>query len=685
MKVMQPTAAERLSLSVAAGLMRVPLSTLQRHCRLGRISACKEGGNGGSRYTIAVDQLPSDARHRYLAQQLKAEHPPADRRAALQRLNLEEQTEREVARAAGITRKRRPMPHPPLTVEESLARRLAFEKLCEGAQQEAHHRAAVMQHFTQLDLSQPKMERYRLAADAAGESTASLRRWHSAVKNLAFRDWAPALAPAWGKGRPKIGLSKEAMQFIVREWGCQSQPSLGPIYRRAKKEAERQGWVLPSYKTVLRRINAIPAPQRAWLREGDKGIDRFVPPLKRDYSKLRLHEIWCSDGRKADVFCVWPDGDIGRPILLAWQELKTRKVLGWAIGRTESAELARTAFGAAAKRSNAVPEFAYLDNGRAYASKALTGGQATRNRFKISADDPIGVLTLFGVEVIWATPYNGRAKPIESFWNTIAEAERCAAFAGSWCGNRPEAKPEEFDGKPIPIGAYISLVRETIDEKNALPHRGDSMDGRSPNELYAELIATSPVNAPTARDLHMCLAAVERVTLDRKSLSVMVHGNRYWCEEVARLDHRGPYQARYNPDDLSEPIALYDRAKFICEVPLWREGEFRNQAAAKDYARAKRGFKRAERDSAVALQAMERSRRSWEQDTPTMPSIVSGDGPKSPAAKVVRMRRPALELPVDRSSLRSTAQREQEQAQFNDDLAMGLRLRVERRRANGGE
>lgn len=669
----------------AGRLLEVDRSTITRKAKRCNWETRSKEGDGRRVLEINLQCLPESAQLRYVVQQLKAENPPADRRAALQRLNLEEHTEREVARAAGITRKRRPKPQPPMTVEESQVARLAFEKLCDGAQEEAHRRAAVMQQFSHLDPSLPRMERYRIAAEATGESTSTLRRWHRAVKHLEFRDWAPALAPKWGKGRPTVGLSDDARKFFVREWGCQSQPSLMPIYRRAKKEAERQGWVLPSYKTVSRLINAIPASQRAWLREGDKGVDRFVPALKRDYSTLRLHELWCSDGRKADVFCVWPDGYVGRPILLAWQELRTRKVLGWAIGKTESAELVRIAFGDAAKRSNATPELAYLDNGRAYASHANTGGQTTRNRFKINDDDPMGVLTLLGVKVIWATPYNGRAKPIESFWNTIAEAERCAAFAGSWCGNRPEAKPEEFDGKPIPIEAYISLVRETIDEKNALPHRGNSMDGRSPNELYAELIATSTVNSPTARDLHMCLAAVEQVTLDRKSHSVMVHGNRYWCEEVARLDHRGPYQARYNPDDLSEPIALYDRAKFICEVPLWREGEFRNQAAAKDYARAKRGFKRAERESAGALQAMERSRRSWEQDTPAAPTIVSGDGPKAPAAKVIRMRKPALEVPVDRSALRSTAQREQEQAQFNDALAMGLKLRVERRRANGGE
>jgi putative transposase len=667
----------------ACALLRVNKSTIKRRLDRGEYGFSKVRGNGGEQYRIELATLPVEAQHRYLAQQLTAAHAPRDRRAALQQLNLDEQTANEVARAAGIVRKPRPAQPLPLTADESHAARLKFEQLCGSAQEEGHHRALIMNKLAQCEASAPMMERYRITAEDSGQSIDTLRRWHAVVRHLEFRDWAPALAPNWGKGRPKVEMSENAWHYILKEYMCQSKPSLEPIYRRAKKLAAQEGWVVPSRKTVSRRIAALPTAHRVYLRDGQKALEDFFPALKRDYSTLSLHEMWCSDGTKADVFCVWEDGSVGRPIVLAWQELRSRKVLGWAIDKTESADLVRRAFGNAARNSNSVPESAYIDNGRAFASKPTTGGQATRNRFKIKADEPLGFLTMFGVKAVWATPYHGQAKPIESFWRTIKEAEKCAAFAGSYCGNRPDAKPEEFDRKKaIPIATYRAFVRETIEEKNAIAHRGDSMDGRSPDDLYAELISSVIVNAPTERQLHLCLMAVQQVRLD-KAYGFSVHGNRYWTERCADLAHGGPYDVRYDAEDLSSPVFLYEGAKFHFAVPLFQEGEFRNQAAAKDHARAKRRFTRARREEADAIAAMDRAKRSWETEPPAAPAVVSAETQKAPTPKVVRISKVAIDMPVDRSSLVATA-KAQHDAQSYDQLFDNA-MREQLRRANSGK
>lgn len=673
--------AEFISAQRAAAMLGVDKATVARRLQRNLYRHEVITGNGGRQYSVDVSSLPIDAQHRYLAQQLKAAHPPADRRAALQRLELEEQAEREVARAAGITRKHRPAPQPPLTIDESQAARLAFEKLCDRAQEEAHHRVAVMQHFTQLDPSLPKLKRYQIAADAAGESATTLRRWHGAIKQLALHDWAPKLAPAWGKGRPKVGLSDEAMQFIMREWGCQSQPSLQPIYRRAQKEAERQGWALPSYKTVLRRINAIPAPQRALLREGEEALDRLIPALERDYSTLGLHDIWCSDGRKADVFCVWPDGYVGRPHLLAWQELRARKILGWAIGKAETSDLARLAFRDAALSANAIPIEAYLDNGMAFAAKSFTGGQPTRNRFKIKPDDPIGILSIFGVAVIWATPGRGQAKPIESYWNTIAEGERCAAFSGSWCGHRPDARPEDFDPKRlIPIADYKAFVREAIEEKNARAgHRGDSMGDQSPDLAYAALSLEAPARQPSRAQLQWCLMAAEQVKLD-KQCAFKVLGNRYWNERLHELDRSATYTVRFDDADLDQ-VALFAGRRHLFDVPIWRRTGFRNKEAAADGQRAKNKLKRAHREAAKSLLEGDRAARSWEvtpePSTPTHTKAL-------PPPKVARLVQPPLQLHVDQSTLRSREEAERASLDFEADRARGRQMILEKGRQSIG-
>lgn len=666
-------------------LLGINKATAKRRIDQGIYRAISVRANGGAQYRVEVASLPHDAQLRYVADQVR-DLPPLERLAAIQQLPMPDGDRRAVARQTRTTLKPHPSAPRARTAEESAAAHAEFERKLNSVQEVALKRTSALFQLAALDPALPQAQRYHIAAKEAGCSVGSLRRWHQLTKNLDRGDWAPALAPAWGLAAPpKAELSDEAWEFILSEWACQSQPALKSIYRRAQKEAVAQGWNLPSYKTILRRIAAIPAPQRAYLRDGEKGLDHFYPPLKRNYATLRLHQLWCSDGRKADLFCEWPDGYVGRPIVVAWQELRSRKILGWAIDRTETAELARLAFHHAARASRAVPEGAYLDNGRAYAAKEMTGGQAKRNRFKINDSDPLGILTLFGIEAIWATPYHGQSKPIESFWNAIAQAERCKAFAGSWCGNSPDAKPEEFARRAVPIATYEAFVRETIDEKNAAPHRGSGMDGRSPNEVYAALLAGTAVRVPTERQLRLCLLAVQAVTLD-KAHGFSVLGNRYWSECVTQLERGQAYQARYNPADMNEPVALYDGRKLIAEVPLWQEGDFRSRTAAKDHARARNSFKKAQREAAKALQDIERTRRSWELGEPESRAVIVGDGAPVAAPKVAQPVRMPVELHVDRSNLRTAAEADRDRAEFEANLARGMQKRLEGlRRANGAE
>jgi hypothetical protein len=679
-------APSELTVKDACELLGVNKATVKRRIDRGVYRARLTSANGGQQYRIEVASLPQEDRLRYLARQIKAQSP-AGRLVAVHSLEAIDEDKRAIAREARVTLRKHPTAPQALTNEASEQAHAAFERLPSSLQEEAHRRARAMVALASLDPSLPLMERYRLAAQDTGVSEGSLRRWRRSTKNLARADWPAALVPAWGASAPpKAELTEDAWQYILNEWACQSKPALAPIYRRAKKLACEHGWMLPSKKTIQRRINEIPAPQRAYLREGEKGLDRYYPSLRRNYATLHLHQMWCSDGRKADLFCEWPDGYVGRPIVVAWQELRSRKILGWTIGKTETAELARLAFHKAARTAGAVPESVYLDNGRAYAAKEMTGGQATRNRFKINEADPLGILTLFSIETVWATPYRGQVKPIESFWNTIAQAERCKAFAGSWCGNSSGEKPDEFNRRTVPIDVYAAFVQETIDAKNAEAHRGSAMGAKSPNDVYAELMQSTAPRVPTDRQLRLCLMAVENVRLD-KTHAVSVLGNRYWDASLTQLDRSKTYQARYNSTDMSEPIALYDGHQLIAEVPLWQEGEFRSRSAAKEHTRASNRFKKAQRDEAQARQDMTRARRSWEPDEAVVPSAIVSDGVRAVAPKVMRPVRVPIELRVDRSKLQSRDQAERDATEFEDALyrAHSRQKGQGLRRANGGD
>ncbi len=597
-----------ITASVAANLLGVDKSTVTRNIKKGIYSANKTA-SGRGQLEVELDSLPEPAQHRYWVQQIKA-RPKVDQRAYLLSLNLAEVQEREVARLAGVVREEKPLEPLPYTDEEMEQKGEWFRRLPEGMQEMANYRTSKLMAFTAHMKALPhgtkKTEARRDWCAENGVSMSVLYVWEKMVKNLTPNMWRYALAPGYGcEGRPMADFSEEAWRYILDAWGLQSQPALKPIYRRAVALAAANGWVIPSYTAVKKRVDDLPEHVKRFLREGADALEEMYPHQLRDYSAIAVHDIWNADGRKADVHCRWPDGSVSRPILLGWMDIRTRVLVGWAIAPTESAFLVMKSFGNAARHAKTAPKAVYLDNGRAFASKQVTGGQATRNRFKVAENDIGGLMTLLGCDVMWAKPYNGKAKPIESFWRTIANAEKRPEFRGAYCGNNPQNKPTEHDMKnAVPIAAYEAVVREEIEAYHHRPHRGEAMDSKSPSAVYAELMETTVTRYLTADQLACCLMAAEKVMVNRSGF-IEVMRNRYSCTELTALNSRGPYTARYDPNDATQPVQLFDGTRFVMSVPLVAKTGFADKEAAQAHNRARNDWKRAKKAEANAIKNMD--------------------------------------------------------------------------------
>jgi transposase InsO family protein len=456
--------------------------------------------------------------------------------------------------------------------------------------------------------------------------------------------WLPLMLPKWQGNICRADFTEEAWQWIYDNYFITSKPSLRAVYRWASNVAIRRGWVIPGYDVVKARINAVDHAVKTLRREGQKALFHSYPAQERDYTQLQVHDIWVTDGRKGDVFVRWEDGSVGRPILLAWMDIRSRKVLGWLIGKTESADLVRLSFRHTVESCRALPKEALMDNGRGFASKLITGGIRNRYRFKVKEEDPIGILKMIGVNVMWATPAHGQAKPIESWFGNIAELEKSREFVGAYCGNSSINKPEDFKGKPVPIDLYRRAVAAEIAAYNAgVGHRGDGMDGRSPNQVFDALIENTEVTLPSSEQLRLCLLAVESVKLNKKDHSVEILKNRYWAETLAKLNPSRNYMIRYNPEDATEPVHVYLNEKFICSAPCISKTGFRDQEAAKEHARNRAKFNRSVKDQAKAMTGMQEA-ESWIPDEPG-----TDDAPISPAQSrpvVVKLLRIPIQFPV---------------------------------------
>ncbi|GAB3266113.1 hypothetical protein GCM10027296_43670 [Chitinimonas naiadis] len=409
-----------------------------------------------------------------------------------------------------------------------------------------------------------------------GITRVTLWNYRRLVKGHPQEHWLPLLAPKYlGRGK-QAEFSEPAYEWILARYLSTSAPKGEVIVKEARQEALKHGWHIPSTKTVLRRL----AQEPAWLhklgRQGAAALERSFPAVERDYASLGLHELWESDGRRADVFCVWPDGTIARPFIVVWREVRTRLVLSAKGYLNPTGELVMACYRMALERTNAKPAGVKLDNGREYANKAFTGQQKTRYRFQVKPDEPIGALTHMGTKVHWSKPGRGQDKPVESFWRYVADhCDKAPEFQGAYCGRNPVEKPEDFDRrKAIPIEAYGIKLATVLEEFNRRPHRGQGMGGRSPYDLYAELITSAVVHQPDPAHLRLLLQGVNTLKLQKDDASIRfkIEGYglcRYWSDALADLPlsaRQKQYQVYFDPENPDAKVAVYDGLTWICDA-----------------------------------------------------------------------------------------------------------------------
>ncbi|MFN4097789.1 MAG: transposase domain-containing protein, partial [Sphingomonas sp.] len=291
------------------------------------------------------------------------------------------------------------------------------------------------------------------------------------VQHAPVAAWPALLAPRWGlQTQREAEISGPAWDAILKGYLRPEKPSLRKVVRDVQAHAAARGWVLPSYASIARRVARLDPRLVVLAREGRRAFEALYPPLQRSVAHLGALEWVNADGHRLDVFVRLPErfgGGVGRVHLVAWQDIYSRKILAWRLTPTLNAFSALLAFLDMVERYG-VPDHALMDNGREFGAKVLTGGAPWRYRFKVQADEMLGALPLLGVEVHWATPFHGQAKPIERAFRDLAEEiAKDARLAGAYTGNRPDAKPENYGSKAADWALVEQVVAEAILRHNA--------------------------------------------------------------------------------------------------------------------------------------------------------------------------------------------------------------------------
>lgn len=512
-----------------------------------------------------------------------------------------------------------------------------------------------------------------LVAEKEGVSSSTVWNWLNLCAGKDRADWLPYLAPRHVGRTKTVECHADAWEALKADYLRLSKPPFESCYRRVKAIADANGWGMPSQRTLERRMaTEIPKAVMILLREGEDALRDMYPAQERDRTSLHAMEAVNIDGHKWDVFVRWPDGTISRPLMVAIQDLYSNKCLAWRVDKSENSDLVRLAL-ADVFRDYGLFDRIYMDNGRAFASKYITGGTPNRYRFKVKPEDPTGILTNLDIEVTWTRPYSGQSKPIERMFRDFCDnIAKHPVFEGAYTGNKPDAKPENYGTKAVPLDEFLAVVEDGIRLHNARPNRRTRVcqGSKSFDDVFNASYAISPIRKATEEQVRMCLLAAQNVRTDIRSGAIKLLENRYWSDCLH--DHiNQAVTVRFDPDRLHDGVHVYRLdGGFIGHAACIDAVGFSDTSAARDHAAKRKRYIKATKEAAELERGM-----TLDQLVALQPDIEEAP---TPEAKIVRPF-----ITAGNTALKREAATEADAHTYEDfsaDFSAGLRL-VEMARA----
>ncbi|MBA3997291.1 MAG: hypothetical protein C0466_08990 [Candidatus Accumulibacter sp.] len=611
-----------LSAETSANLCAIPLRTFQDRTSKGIYEARPVEGNGRGKLEILLDSLPARAQAAYYI---------------------------ECRKASGIGQAT-----PALLVDmderEALWERFyaASEKLQERAWNAC---GAVIEFNRLLDSGTQKMQAYQAIQEEFKVSRNTLNGYIAATERFDRMDWPARLLPTYAGKAARLEWHPDAWKFFMAH-ALTPRAKVDIAYRRTVEEGGRQGWPqLPNIKTARQAIKDLPATVKTLVKEGPTALKRLAPTVMRDYSTYALNEVWSMDGRKLDLAVIDTKGRFGekgrllRVWLYAFLDFRSRYPVGYALSATLDADLVRDAFLDAIKTTGRIiPQRIAPDNGMEVAAKEHTGGAPWRRRGKVKADEMIGTFPQLGIEVDWALVAHGQTKPVERFFRTLAtNLETQPELRGAYLGTNAPDRPEECErSKAAPLELVESLLHKAMATLKRTPHRGDSMDGKSPEQMYHELMQAQGFmpRQITEAQRRMCALSRTEITI-RGDGSFTILGARYYSTRTAELNKGRGYWATFNRHDLAEPVTVYQGTTKLAENVKQIERTPGNcKEAAKRIMKEKSNFKRATKAQAKALGAIQSAESGHiaKLAAEKFPEIVNKEtGEILPPAKVIQL------------------------------------------------
>lgn len=540
-----------------------------------------------------------------------------------------------------------------------------YEALPEAVKAKAQARLLVIQKVEALEGAIGRFLAVAQVAAMDGIGARTVWSWFAMIEGIAAQDRLAYLAPRnrAAAARPRAkDCAPEFFEVLKFDYLRLEAPPFTDCYRRAVRIASDKGLDILPERTMRRHLDAsVSRVTQVLARQGVDAVKRLFPSQVRDKTCLHAMQAVNADFHKFDVFVRWPGqggeaGLITRPQMVAFQDIYSGRILSWRIDQTPNSTAVQLCAGDMIEAWG-IPEHVLLDNGREFAAKAITGGAATRYRFKVKEDDIPGLFTALGCTIHWATPYSGQSKPIERAFRDMCQSiAKDPRLAGAYTGNTIIAKPENYGSRAVELEEFLKVVSEGIEEHNARENRRSEVAyGRSFNAVFDESYASAPIAKANEAQRRFWLMGAEGIRTDAKSGLVRFQGNEFW--EPWLTEYAGARVViRFDPADLWSGVHIYthDNA-YLGHAECRLKVGFFDMDEARLTARLYRGWLKAQKAEVEAHRVYRAAELGQALD-----GLSTAPAPK-PEAKVVRAQfgkavpeapaRPSGSPPIDQATM----------------------------------
>lgn len=360
------------------------------------------------------------------------------------------------------------------------------------------------------------------------------------------------------------------------------------LYSKLQAVAQLNGWEkLPSYQSVTRYINYLMEDEgmrNAWFlaSRGEREYkNKVMVKGSRDTKGLRVMQVVMGDEHTFDCWVSYrqPNGKVIaiKPHLAAWVDMRSRVIMGDVLCKDANSDiLKQSLLKMIYSEPGGVPEYLYIDNGKDYTAKAMTG-RDRNDRGGLGFDNETqGFYKSIGIKDDHrALPYEPWSKAhIERFFRTVCNkfTRWMKSYTGTLTGSKTSDKVDKDIKGMLERGELLTMEEFYVKwhewlttvymhtEHSGLKKMGETY--RKPYDCFMNEDRYFKA-APPKSYATMLMMKSENVLV--RNVGITRWGYEYRSDELCDYIGR-KVDIKYDPDDMAVLYVFDQKGRRICEA-----------------------------------------------------------------------------------------------------------------------